>query len=268
MKFARNVSQHVLHIVRPADNLTLIGGDLGFRVYAVWDDIPASVVAQLHRRTQTLERAYRAELEGQEVTGTMMAVVRFFAEVVPQIIHRDTRGEWTGFPLMSQPGVNFPIHPSEPADQAQARQWLNSRRPGGDCRVVCGQVTIDGVPHVYGHTFVGRLSFAPFVETVEQANFDLGLGYPYLLGNLAANFDDVTGQFPEARQGAVLQSRGDVLQWASPLSSIEPEDDWHGPGVDADSWEQVVRLEIDTRFPGFTYGPRRARRLNALVPRR
>ncbi|WP_454042954.1 hypothetical protein [Cellulosimicrobium sp. Marseille-Q8652] len=269
VKFARNVVQHVLHIVRPSDEITLVGGELGMRIYAVWDQIPASVVAQLHTGTRKLEPAYRSELEGHEVTGTMMSVLRFFADVAPSIVHRDSRNEWTGFPLLSQPGMNMPLHPEEPIDPADARQWMDSRAPGGDCRVVCGQVTIDDQPYIYGQTFIGRHSFAPFVETVEQANHDIGLGYPYLVGNLAANFDEVTDQFPEALQGAVIASRCDVLTWASPIAHIDARDDWHGPGVDADSWARVVKLEFDTGLPaGFTFGPRRARRLNALVPPR
>ncbi|RKT36830.1 hypothetical protein DEU34_1358 [Microbacterium sp. AG1240] len=268
VKFARNIQQHVLHIVRPSDNMTLIGGTLGFRLYAVWDEVPANVVARLRPGTQALEPHYQAELQGKEVTGTMIAVLRFFAEVVPQIVHRDVRGEWTGFPLLSQPGVNSAIHPEEPEDQAHARAWMDGRRPGGDCRVVCGQVTVNDVPYVYGHTFVGRLSFAPFVETVEQANFDISLGYAYLEGNLAANFDDVTDRFDNVHQGAVLQSRGDVSSWATQMASIPGRADWTAPGVLAESWEQVVKMEIDTRIPGFSFGPRRARRLNALVPPR
>lgn len=266
VKFARNVQQHVLHIVRPSDTMTLIGGTLGLRLYAVWDEIPTAAVAHLHRGTQALEPAYRANLEGIEVTGTMMAVLRFFADVVPQIIHRDGRGEWTGFPLLSQPGVGSRIHPEEPEDQDDCRAWMDGRRPGGDCRVVCGQFTIEGVPHLYGYTFVGRLSFAPFVETVDQANFDIGLGYPYMDGDLATNFDEITDRVPEARQGVVLQSRGEVASWATPIDYVESRDDWSGPGVEAESWEQIVRMEVDTRIPGFSFGPRRARRLNALVP--
>lgn len=269
VKFARNVVQHVLHIVRPSDEITIVGGDLGIRIYAVWDRIPASVVAQLHTRTQRLEPAYLSELEGHEVTGTMMSVLRFFADVAPSIVHRDSRNEWTGFPLLSQPGMNTSLHPEEPIDPADARQWMDSRAPGGDCRVVCGQVTIKEQPYIYGQTFIGRHSFAPFVETVEQANQDIALGYPYLEGNLAANFDDVTDQFPDALQGAVIASRSDVLTWASPIAHIDARDDWRAPGIDADSWARVVKLEIDTRLPaGFTFGPRRARRLNALVPPR
>jgi hypothetical protein len=165
--------------------------------------------------------------------------------------------------------MNSPLHPEEPADLVQSRQWMDGRVPGGDCRVVCGQVTIEGTPYVYGHTFVGRHSFAPFVETVAQANYDIGIGFPYLEGNMAANFDDVTDRFPEALQGSVLASRGDVSSWASPMAHLDARDDWHSPGVDVESWTDVVRLEIDTRMPaGFTFGPRRARRLNALVPPR
>lgn len=269
VKFARNVVQHVLHIVRPSDKVTLVGGVLGMRIYAVWDEIPAEVVAQLRPATQRLERAYIGKLRDQEVTGTMMCVLRFFAEVSPEIVHRDSRNEWTGFPLLSQPGMNTPLHPDEPEGMEEANLWMNGRAPGGDCRLICGQVTLNGVPYIYGQTFVGRLSFAPFVESVEQANYDIGLGYPYLVGEIAANFEDVSEQFPEALQGPVFASRGEVPDWATPIANIASVDDWHASGVDHASWTRVVRLEIDPQLPkGFTFGPRRARRLNSLVPPR
>lgn len=266
VKFARNIVQHVLHIVRPSDEFRLIGGSLGFRIYAEWDSVPADVVAKLWPVTQALEPAYKAELEGKEVMGTMMGVLRFYAEVAPQIVHRDARGEWTGFPLISQPGVNAPLHPEEPADQTAARAWMDNRLPGGDSRLVCGQITVDGVPYVYGHTFVRGLSFAPFVETVEQANFDIERGFSYLDGPLAAHFDDVTDRYPTYRQGSVLQSRGDVTSWSVALTYLPPRADWNGPGVDAESWAGLVKSETSTAFPGFSFNPRRARRLNALGP--
>ncbi|MGJ9425941.1 hypothetical protein ACHABX_08875 [Nesterenkonia halotolerans] len=269
VKFARNIAQHVLHIVKPSNDVTLIGGTLGLRVYAVWDDVPAHVVAKLRPGTQRLEAPYRSTLEGQEVTRTMMAVLRFYADVSPKLVHRDSRGEWTGFPLLSQPGMDNPLHPEEPLDSAESRKWINQRTPGGDCRVVCGQVTIDGRPYVYGHTFVGRYSFSPFVETVVQANYDISIGYTYLQGNIAANIEDATDRFPLAHQGPVIASRSEVFSWASTISRIELCVDWHGPGVDAVSWTRVVETETDTRLPeSFRFGPRRARRLNALVPPR
>lgn len=100
VKYARNVNQHLLHIVRPRVD-TLIGGALGMRVYAYWQAVPPEVHAKLHARTQALASAYNRELLGQEVTGTMLTVLRFYAQAVPEIVHRDHRGEWTGFPLMS-----------------------------------------------------------------------------------------------------------------------------------------------------------------------
>jgi hypothetical protein len=267
VKFARNVAQHLLHIVRPSNEVTLVGGQLGMRVYMFWDAFPSDVVAKLRPATQRLEPAYRATLEGKEVTETMMAVLRFFFEVAPGMVHRDGRGEWTGFPLLSQPGMNSPIHPEEPEDLADSLRWMDERVPGGDCRVICGQVTIEGAAYVYGYTFEDRHSFAPFVELVSQANHDIDLGYAYLEGDMAANFDDVSDAFPAAKQGVVLASRGDVSSWASPVERIENRSDWHAPGVEAASWEKDVRLETNKKLPpGFIFSARRARRLNALVP--
>ena len=71
VKYARNVDQHVIHIVAPlADSLV---GELGYRVYAEWEPIPAAAHASLRPGTKTLEPEYRAELQGQEVTSTVFA---------------------------------------------------------------------------------------------------------------------------------------------------------------------------------------------------
>ncbi len=270
MKYVRNVSQHVLHVVKPSDTVTLVGGALGFRTYAQWEGIPAQVHSKLRPGTQALRPAYENNLAGKEVMSTMMAVLRFLADVAPNIVHRDKLGEWTGFPLMSQPGMPHPLHPEEPIGSiAEARAWLDSRRPGGDARVICGQVTIDGVEYVHGYTFVGRLSFAPFHETVPQVNQDIALGFPYLEGDLAANVSDVSDEHREALQGHVIQSRDDLPTWAHPLAHVEPAEDWSSPALDPHRWRTQCRLEVSDLVPDYVaYGVRRARRLNALVPPR
>jgi hypothetical protein len=269
VKFARNVTQHVLHILKPSDDRVLVGGLHGMRFYAVWDSIPSSVVAKLRSATQKLEPAYKATLEGHDVTKTMMAVLRFYAEVAPAIVHRDARNEWTGFPLLSQPGMNTPIHPEEPADMDASKLWMNQRPPGGDCRVVCGQATIDGTSYVFGHTFLGRVSFAPFFETINQMKHDIELGFPYFEGVSTVGLEDVTDEFPDARQGTVLASPSEPATWAIPIAHFDARPDWHLPGMDIDWWVRRIELQNDTRMPaGFHFGPRRAQRLNALVPPR
>jgi hypothetical protein len=266
IKYARNVDQHVLHIVRPADNLTLVGGTLGMRVYALWDAIPAEAHAKLYPATQKLKPAYDAVLLDHEVTGTMFALLRFYARIAPDIVHRDHRGEWTGFPLMNQPGMQAPLHPEEPGDIKKALDWLNGRRPGGDARVICGQHCLNGTSYAFGHTFIGRYSFAPWIESVDQVNFDIGLGYAYLAGDPTGNVEDVSTQFPQARQGGVLMSQGDLDAWAQPVSRIAVVDDWCADSH-AETWHRYVTIERGDDVPVSTaYELRRARRLNALVP--
>lgn len=266
VKYARNVTQHVLHIVRPSNDVHLVGGTLGMRIYAFWDEIPPVADSKLRPGTRRLKPAYDATLLGREVTGTMLAVLSFYAEIAPGIVHRDQRGEWTGFPLMSQPGMSAPLHPEEPKEVAAAQSWLDDRPPNGDSRVVCGQFTIGETRYVYGHTLVGRYSFAPFVETVEQANKDVLAGFLYLAGKASKNLEDVSESFPSARQGSVLASREEVTSWASPINRIEEGEDWC-EGGDVDTWHQIVSIERAGTFPEFvTYELRRARRLNALVP--
>lgn len=267
VKYARNVAQHVLHIVRPSDDTVLVGGQLGLRIYAVWDEVPQAAHDRLtNRRTLALKASYDSALLGKEVVGTMMDTLRFYQAVNAEIVHRDARGEWTGFPLMSQPGMPAPLHPDEPDDLEAARKWLNARIPNGDARVVCGQITFEGTRYLCGFTFTGRHSFTPFAETVRQVEFDLAAGASYLEGDVWASVDDATRSFPRA-QGAVMFSRDELNSWVMPIGELEREADWCLKG-DTDAWLSVIRTE---QFTGglpqsVAYGVRRARRLNACVP--
>lgn len=267
VKYVRNVDQHVFHIVRPSDDSILIGGLHGLRSYVVWDEIPRAAHDQLRPGTRALKSSYDTALLGKDVTATMMGVLRFYWAVDPAMVHRDARGEWTGFPLMSQPGVSGPLHPEEPSDAAAALAWLNSRQPNGDRRVVCAQVTFEGPRYVCGFTFEGRHSFAPFAETSEQVERDVSSGFSYVVGAATANLEDVTQLLPQARQGAVLFSANEFDEWTSTFANTATGD-WCSWG-DPDDWQRVVRVENTLGVPlQVRYELRRARRLNALVPPR
>lgn len=268
VKYARNVDQHLMFEVSPSEDV-LIGGTHGMRTYGCWRPIPAATHVELHKRTQRLQPAYQANLEGNELTGTMLAVLRFFANIAPQIVHRDQRGEWTGFPLKSQPAVGDALHPEEPVgDIAAANAWLNGRRPNGDLRVVIGQLTKEEAPYLVGFTFADQLSFSPFVETPEQVDRDIAAGFTYLQGDVAANVENVTHKFPMPTTGAVLHSPKDVATWATPLTQTRYGADWM-TGFDPDTWSHVVSVEHQGRFPDFVaYEQRRAFRLYAQVPPR
>lgn len=266
VKYARNADQHVMQIAAPPKANSLIGGLHGMRVYALWEPISQEVHDNLRKGTKTLQPAYMANLQGREVTSTMLAVLRFFAGLAPQIVHRDHRGEWTGFPLMNQPGVLSPLHPEEPIDDvAAANAWLNARRPNGDQRVLAGQVTQGDTTYLVGFTFADRLSFTPFVETPDQVERDIAVGFPYLAGDLTANIAQVKDKFPRA-QGGVFHSPEDLTTWATPITQTEWDNDWISV-LDPDWWRHTVRLEHAGVFPDFVaYEQRRARRLNAAVP--
>lgn len=268
VKYARNVDQHLMFEVSPSEDV-LIGGTHGMRTYGCWRPIPAATHAELHERTRRLQSAYQANLEGKELTGTMLAVLRFFADVAPQIVHRDDRGEWTGFPLKSQPGVGDPLHPEEPVgDIAAANAWLNGRRPNGDVRVVIGQLSKEQSPYLVGFTFADQLSFSPFVETPEQVDRDIAAGFTYLRGDVAANVENVTHKFLMPPTGAVLHSPKDVATWATPLTQTTYGTDWM-LGFDRDTWQHVVSVEHPGWLPDFVaYEQRRAFRLYAQVPPR
>lgn len=266
VKYARNVDQHLMFEVSPSEDV-LIGGTHGMRTYGCWRPIPAATHAELHPRTQRLQPAYQANLEGNELTGTMLAVLRFFADIAPQIVHRDHRGEWTGFPLKSQPAVGDPLHPEEPVgDIAAANAWLNGRRPNGDLRVVIGQLTKEETPYLVGFTFADQLSFSPFVETPEQVDRDIAAGFAYLQGDVAANVENVTQKFPMPPAGAVFHSPEDVVTWATPLTQTRYGTDWM-TGFAPDNWRHIVAVEHPGWVPDFVaYEQRRAFRLYAQVP--
>lgn len=266
VKYVRNVAQHVAHVIRPKDDHELVGGVLGLRIYTFWDEVPAAVDAQLHQSTQRLKVDYDAYLLDKELAETMLTTLGFFSDIAPDIVHRDERGEWTGFPLMSQPSVGGRLHPEEPVDETVARTWLDGRSPNGDVRVICCQLTEDGTRYVLGHTFVGRLSFARFVESVEQLRKDTAGGYPYVVGDVHANTSDRTAYIPHVVQEPVLGSDDDIAAWTTPAPTEGWEDDWVDPKA-ADDWHRVLRFEQGTGLLGSTsYQIRRARRLNALLP--
>lgn len=266
VKYARNADQHVMQIVAPPKSNSLIGGLHGFRIFALWEPIPQAVHDNLQPRTQKLQPAYIANLQGKEVTGTMLAVLRFFADVAPQIVHRDQRGEWTGFPLKAQPGVLDALHPDEPVrDIAAAHAWLKGRRPNGDARVVVGQVTYDGTPYLVGFTFADQLAFSPFVEASDQVERDVAAGFPYLVGDLSANVTQVEEKFP-SNQGGVLHSAEDVTTWATPITQTRWSTDWLTVNS-LDWWQHLVTLQHPGAFPDSgVYEQHRNLRLNAHVP--
>ncbi|GAA6123321.1 hypothetical protein BPY_14290 [Bifidobacterium psychraerophilum] len=264
IKYARNVIEHVLHIVRPKDD-ALVGGSLGFRVYPVWDDIPPAVHAELHPNTQKLKPAYDNKLLGQGVIKTMLDVLRFYAAIAPDVIHRGVRGEWTGFPLTAQPGMSSPLHPEEPLNTTEAWNWINNHLPNGDARIICYQLNIDSAKYLLGYTFTERLSFAPFVETVAQVAKDIGSGFPYFYGDITHNVECVTSQFPTAGAGTVLRSRSDIADWAILWEQSKPDVDRFRYG-NSEYWERVARQEDTSLLPQYVaYEVRRSRRLNAFV---
>jgi hypothetical protein len=266
VKYARNVDQHLMFEVSPSEDV-LVGGTHGFRTYASWRSIPAATHAELRATTQRLQPAYQARLEGKELTSTMLAVLRYLADISPQIVHRDHRGEWTGFPLTSQPAVGDPLHPEEPVGNiAVANAWLNGRRPNGDLRVVIGQLTEEDSSYLVGFTFADRLSFSPFVETPEQVDRDIAAGFAYYTGDVAANVENVSHKFPMPPNGAVLYSPEDMSTWTTPLVQAQSGDDWM-TGYQPGSWRNIVSAEHPGRFPDVVaYQQRRALRLYAQVP--
>lgn len=257
-EYARHLTQHVLHPVRPNTSALIGGLTVGMRIYAVWEDVPLAAHGRLKDPTKVLKPDYDQYLKAEEVTGTFLDAARFFFEVCPDLVHRDANGEWTGLPLRHQAGVPNRLHPEEPLDEAAAILWLAQRRPGGDRRVISGSLrSPDGEPITYGFTFVGRCSFTPFFETVEQVNADIANGYPYHLGDVAAHVTDRGADFKLSGRAAFC-SDTDVEEWAGdPLDEV-PESP-ESPAVAMFDWTMMCAQES-------SYLTRRERRLNASLP--
>lgn len=83
VKYVRNVSEHVMHIVKPDDKVRVVGGKFGMRLYARWEAIPPAVDARLRANTRALRPHYESKLQDREVMSTMMQVLRFYADIAP-----------------------------------------------------------------------------------------------------------------------------------------------------------------------------------------
>lgn len=264
IKYVRNVSQHVLHVVRPSeDSGVLVGGLHGLRMYVVWDDVPPAAHSSLRRSTQALRPAFEVRLRRQEVTGSMLSVLRSFATLVPQIVHRDPRGEWTGFPLKTQPSMPGRLHPEEPEDLEEAFAWLDSRPPNGDARLVVGQVTVEGGRHLLGYTIDGRLLPGVFIESSRQVTDDIAAGFRYLVGDPAGHMELEHGPHSPSPNRQVPHIVDPVNEWATPLAGAEQTEDW-GVELTDPEWARVVRYAQKDYLPDIRrYEVRRSQRLNA-----
>lgn len=90
VKYARDVDQHLMFEVSPSEDV-IIGGIHGMRTYDRWRPIPAATHAELEKRTQRLQPAYQANLEGKELTSTMLTVLRLFADIATDRAPRSPR---------------------------------------------------------------------------------------------------------------------------------------------------------------------------------
>lgn len=266
IKYVRNVDQHLLYVVAPdPENVGIGGGRLGMRFLLVWLSVPAEVHDQLHVRTQKLRPAFEHRLVGREIAGTMMDTLRLFGMLIPTAVHRDSRNEWSGFPLMSQPGMGYPLHPEEPLDHTEVHDWLSRRPPNGDLRVALGLRTYEGVKYLYGTTWVRGYSFAPFVETVEQVRTDISAGFVYRACEDISILKPANDEFPDALQGTVLRSTIEVDKQGPLITEERLAEEWATPRAEV-FWDDVsIEVHKDTPESWF-FEIRRARRLNALVP--
>ncbi len=214
-EYLRHVTQHI-DPVHPQSAATVGGAGLGFRTYATWKEVPSSVHERLTSSTKALKPIYERNLQDHEVVGTLLNAARFFAEVCPDIVHRQANGEWTGFPLRHQAGVSSRLHPEEPDDQVAALAWMARRRPGGDLRVVCGSIT-DATrgPILFGLTFMDGCAFVPFFETLDQVNDDIAVEVRILRGRRGSQYVGEGTRIRDARKSIcpLQRAAGSAVGW-------------------------------------------------------
>jgi hypothetical protein len=196
LRYLRNIGQHLLHPVVPETG-RVVGNNLGlgFRTASHWAPVSPLVDSQLESRTQQLKPLYDKTIAGKSTIDPLLTACRFFSEICPQMVHRDSTEEWTSFPLRVQWGTSESIHPDEPyydfsdrpKSESEIREWLNTRKPGGDSRWIAGRLTTTKGAFVYGLTFRNNVSYMMFSDTVEQVKADLRMGYPYWRGIPAQN---------------------------------------------------------------------------------
>lgn len=262
-RYVRNVGQHLIHPVAPDPTAAVGGVGLGFRTFATWQPVPAPVHARLRASTQKLKVHFDTHLVGKDVIETTLDAAKFFWQVCPDLVHRDSNSEWTGFPLRHQAGVSTRLHPEEPVDRAAALAWMATRRPGGDFRVVCGCLHDAGGPIVFGLTLRHGCAFTPFFETPEQVEADIATGYAYYEAEIEPNMSicsslhDVSGPFPSVWCSNDLPPTWIGLPIAKPRTGSE----WSSFET-IDFWRYQWLGEGDPH--GFL--TRRERRLSAWFP--
>lgn len=232
-KYLRNVGQHLVFPVDP-DPGPVFGGLHGMRSYNPWAFVPIRADNRLRPATRRLRPMYRRRLEGQNITDTFLIALGFFAAVCPRAVHHSgEHDEWTWFPLRDQPGVDRPLLPDEPSRAVQAMRWLCNRKPGGDLRVMAGQLTLGGQPRLVGLTFAANRSFGPFVETHAQVQRDIDMGYPY---------HNPARMPPLEAVPRVIEVDGSSrpgFQTAKPIRDLLPEPLREAPPIGSNDWTNL-----------------------------
>lgn len=267
-RYVRNMISHRLVAVAPGAGPLIGGIGLGYRTYCQWRELPAAAHRKMRPSTQQLRPLYRSRLVGEDVTQSLMSVARVYAELCPGLVHRNHLGDWTGFPLRTQPGVPSRVHPMEPPldtyDRlaiARHRRWLHRRRPGGDFRVIAARLDYGDEQSIVGMTFAGSCSFLPFVESPSQVSIDASLGYAYFAPG-AIELEPV--EYGPYRGG--YRINGYEVSVADPFQDLGPRvtsgddefDPW--PSFQRVAWEGEVRK---ARFDYLVY---RSERLVTMFP--
>jgi hypothetical protein len=154
-------------------------------------------------------------------------------------------------------------------------RWLHKRKPGGDLRVLAGQLTVGGQPRLVGFTFSADTSFAPFLESHAQVQRDIDIGYPYYSPGRMPSLRAIPGVIEvdgSSRPGfqptvPIRDLLPEPLRKAPPIAS----QDWTNLGDDAGALAQLRRVCVEGQqaaldLPDESFLVYRARRLYACYP--
>lgn len=267
-RYVRHVMSHQLFRTSPVTTSVVGGLGLGYLTAAHWERVPLRVHNRLHNHTKLLKTYHDRRLVDHLVLDTFLDAAKYFASICPMIVHRDHHGEWTGFPLRSQPGVNTRLHPDEPPleygnlrSQEMNSRWLNSRPHGGDFRVICGRATIDARDVLFGLTFRGSASFSPFVETDQQVTRDVSAGYSYYHCSDSSHLRyDAFGPYRHGDTIGCVVSDVPMSKWlGDPVRSINKIDRFV-TFMTREQWSHQVRIDLTDHLV------RRSQRLAAVYP--
>jgi hypothetical protein len=190
----RNAETHVRDVI-DVDVIRMINVGAEWRAFPAWKqyaDLPHGVI-NASGTALAAKRAYRDAVGGELVIETLLDALKFFLACDPKLARRDDDGELQYFPLPEFVQHDYerrhPDWPTRVEHQQQARAAMMRQPPAGTGREIRHRLLIDGIAVYAGVTTMTPAYMSYFIETVDQINTDIKLGYPYSVGGSLLTVD-------------------------------------------------------------------------------